>query len=318
MTWQDVLKTNYTSPEVLSKDIKLPVHCSPFVLNLPRRLADKIEKGNVHCPLYKQFVPQEHEALTSIDFKTDPVEDNSFAKTPKLLHKYEGRALLLTTSACAMHCRYCFRQNYDYNKEKGFEEELDLIRNDPTIFEVILSGGDPLSLPDKRLDALLTDIDAIEHIKFVRFHTRFPIGIPERITPDFLAILKRRVKPVFILHINHPRELDSDVQAALEKLPRPVYNQAVLLKGVNDNVETLKALSIRLTECGVNFYYLHQLDQVQGAMHFEVPIERGLSLIDTMRASMPGYMVPSFVAEIPNKTSKTPLWQYGSYSTQSP
>lgn len=308
MTWQEILKTNYRSPKKLSKDLNLPVTCSPFVLNLPKRLADKIERGNPNCPLYKQFVPTNDETFVSSDFKNDPVEDRAFAKTPKLLHKYQGRALLLTTGACAMHCRYCFRQNYAYQKDKGFEKELEIIRNDTSLFEVILSGGDPLSLPDRRLNELLEALDAISHIKFVRFHTRFLVGIPERITSEFLALLKRRVKPVFILHINHPKEIDHDVQKALEKLPGPVQNQAVLLKGVNDDLFTLQNLAIRLTECGLNFYYLHQLDQVQGAMHFKVPITQGIALIDQMRASMPGYMVPNFVQEIPNKPSKSPLY----------
>lgn len=308
MSWQDVLKANFTSPEILSKHIGLPVTQSPFLLNVPRRLVDKIEKGNLNDPIYKQFVVTSAESERHADFINDPVCDSDFATTTKLLRKYKGRALLLTTGACAMHCRYCFRQNYSYDKERGFKEELNLINNDTSLFEVILSGGDPLSLPDRHLDHLLTELDHIPHIKVVRFHTRFPIGIPERITKEFLTLFNnRRIKPVFIIHSNHPLEIDFDVKAALKKLPGPIYNQSVLLKGINDDYETLKALALCLTECNVHFYYLHQLDKVSGTMHFEVPIQTGLDLIAKMRATMPGYMVPKYVAEIAGKSSKTPI-----------
>lgn len=317
MTWQDVLKANYTSPEILSKHIGLPVTQSPFHLNVPKRLVDKIEKGNLEDPLYKQFVATSSEKEQSPDFIQDPVCDADFATTTKLLRKYKGRALLLTTGACAMHCRYCFRQNYAYDKQKGFAKEFEAIANDRSLFEVILSGGDPLSLPDRHIDHLLGELDKIPHIQFVRFHTRFPIGIPERITKEFLALFEnRRIKPVFIIHSNHARELDADVEIALKQLPGPVYNQAVLLRGVNDTYQALKELAIRLTECNVHFYYLHQLDKVSGTMHFEVAIQTGLDLIAKMRTTLPGYMVPKYVTEIAGKASKTPVYSFSNTPTE--
>lgn len=283
-----------------------------FILNLPLRLAEKIEKNTLEDPLLRQFVGLQEEALSSLGYQDDPVDDQSFRCSPKMLKKYEGRALLVTTAACAMHCRYCFRQNFSYEtQEPSFEKELAWIAQDTSLHEVILSGGDPLSLPDKRLAQLLQALSGISHVQKIRFHTRFPIGIPERITDSFLALLQAiRPQVWFVVHINHPRELDQQVVEALAKIRAlgiPLLNQSVLLKGVNNDVSTLYELMMQLIDHGIVPYYLHQLDRVQGAAHFEVEQSKGEALIEALRSRLPGYAVPTYVQEIPGKKSKTPL-----------
>ncbi|MBX9642077.1 MAG: KamA family radical SAM protein, partial [Mycobacteriaceae bacterium] len=229
----------------------------------------------------------------------------------KLLHKYEGRVLLLCSSACAMHCRYCFRRNFDYDVAKQFDKELEWISNEPSVHEVILSGGDPLSLTDEALSDLLERLGAMPHIRKIRFHTRFPIGIPERIDEPFLKMIATLPQQVyFIIHCNHPRELDSEIferLAALQQLGCIVLNQFVLLKGVNDTADTLHELCEVLSDHGILPYYLHQLDRVIGAAHFEVDESEGRRLISEVAKRLPGYAVPKYVREIAGEPYKTPL-----------
>ncbi len=312
--WRKKLRQNFTSREALADFLLLDreelIAPKGFSINVPLRLAEKIEKGNLEDPLLKQFIPLRSEELHVEGFEKDPVGDSSFRCSNKMLKKYDGRVLLVTTSACAMHCRYCFRQNFDYEvEEKAFAQELAFIQTDESIHEVILSGGDPLSLSDERLGELLDALCAIEHVKKIRFHTRFPIGIPERLDDAFLELLQRVKKQIwFVVHVNHPNELDDEVIASLSRvrsLGIPVLNQSVLLKGVNDNVETLYELFLRLVDHGVLPYYLHQLDRVEGAQQFEVSDQVGQSLIEQLTARLPGYAVPRFVREIPGKMSKT-------------
>ncbi|MCC5831654.1 MAG: KamA family radical SAM protein [Chlamydiales bacterium] len=275
------------------------------------RLARKIEKGNREDPILKQFAPHPEEALQNTLYSADPVGDQQSRCAPKSLKKYDRRILLLTTQACAMHCRYCFRQNFAYAKQKEFALELDQIKADNDLREVILSGGDPLSLSDRVLKELVKELSFIPHLKRLRFHTRFPIGIPERITQEFLKILSDcPLQTWFVIHCNHPRELDSDVLAALKSIQRlgiPVLNQAVLLRGVNDTIEILQELCERLADNGIQPYYLHQLDRVQGAARYEVTQEEGRRLIEELRKRLSGYAVPAYVQEIAGKPSKTPL-----------
>lgn len=298
---------------MLDEEQRRTLACRPrFALNLPIRLAAKIAKGTLEDPLLKQFLPTEHEEIKTPGFVLDAVGDNACKKTDKLLHKYQGRVLLVTTSACAMHCRYCFRQYFDYQVErKSFEDELKAISQDSSINEVILSGGDPLSLDNRVLQQLLNGLAAISHIKKIRFHSRFPIGIPERIDEQFIQILKDLpIQCWFVVHVNHANELDDDVLDALKKircLGVPVLNQAVLLSGVNDDVESQAQLCERLVDHGIIPYYLHQLDKIEGATHFEVPEEAGLALIEALRKRLPGYAVPSYVREIAGEASKTPV-----------
>lgn len=310
--WRQIQKENFTKLKELGKFLELDLsYSSSFPLNLPKRLAEKIEKGNIEDPILKEFLPIEEEEKAPPSFVDDPVCDTSFQKTHRLLQKYKGRALFITTSACAMHCRYCFRQNYPYDSNTDFAKELELIQNDPSLHEVILSGGDPLSLSDATLKRLIGELGTILHLKFLRFHTRFPMGIPERITEDFLQILKDcPLQVVFVVHVNHPRELDYDVIAALKKvgaLGIPLLCQAVLLSGVNDNVPTLKELFLSLASHGILPYYLHQFDKVKQAHHFEVPFTKGLDLMEALRKEVPGYALPKYVQEIPFEDSKVEL-----------
>lgn len=319
MAWRAVQRQNFTRIDDLlnflemSAELRAGVWQKPrFPLNLPLRLARKITKNTLNDPILRQFLPLQEEAIETLGFMIDPVADATFRKANKLLVKYKERALLTTTGACAMNCRFCFRQNFDYATDtKGFEEELSLIAEDPSLSEIILSGGDPLSLSNDVLKALINDLSAIPHVKLLRFHSRFPVGIPERIDTGFLDILKNtRLQPIFILHSNHHQELDDDIFTALNRLQTlniPILNQTVLLKGINDDVETLKALMLKLVCHGVMPYYLHQLDRVQGTAHFEVTQEKGESLVQSLRECLPGYAIPRYVCEIPGQLSKTPI-----------
>ncbi len=317
--WRQIQRKNFTNIEKLLEFLQLPPELSAkvlkknsFPLNLPLRLAEKIPKGTIDDPIFRQFVPLVEEEMTGSEgFSCDPLLENSFKKTPRLLHKYHGRVLLVTTGSCAMHCRYCFRRHFDYFPEPTFTEEYQLIADDPSVNEVILSGGDPLSLSDKTLRTLLENLSAIPHIKKIRFHTRFPIGIPERIDDEFIALLNScRLRIWFVIHCNHPNELDEDVSNALERIQKSgivILNQSVLLKGVNDTPETMAALCQLLVDKGIVPYYIHQLDKVEGAAHFEVPEREGLQLIEKLRRLLPGYAVPRYVREVGGDLHKTPL-----------
>jgi EF-P beta-lysylation protein EpmB len=317
--WKKILRTNFVDPAALADFLELNdsqrqsiVAAPRFVLSLPKRLAQKIQKGTLEDPILKQFLPTTEEQQVSVGFVADPVGDCTFRKEDKLLHKYEGRMLLVCTSACAMHCRYCFRQNFDYAvSSKIFEKELEIIRQETSVHEVLLSGGDPLSLDDRILEGLLKGLAQIPHIKRVRFHTRFPIGIPERITPQFLQMLESiPLQFWFVVHINHPHELDSDVLSALksvQKLGIPVLNQFVLLRGINDDIEVLAELCSTLADHGIVGYYMHQLDRVQGAAHFDVAESVGKQLVAALAKRLPGYAVPRYVKEIAGMPSKTPI-----------
>lgn len=297
----------------LSAEQRVKISKNPkFILNLPFRLACKIEKSTLDDPILKQFLPIDEENQQTEGYVIDPVGDQGCRRGSKLLHKYEGRVLLVTTSACAMHCRYCFRQNFDYDVvDKTFSKELEIIGSDRSIKEVILSGGDPLSLSDRVLGELLNRLNGFDHVKRIRFHTRFPIGVPERINDSFLQMIASLSKQVwFVIHCNHPNELDNDVFSYLRKLQLlgiPVLNQAVLLKGVNDHHGTLKLLCETLIDQGIFPYYLHQLDRVLGASRFEVPKDEGIALIDELIKCLPGYGIPKYVQEIAGEPSKTPI-----------
>lgn len=318
--WRQILRQNFTRWDKLADFLELTPDQRTFInehprfpLNLPLRLAQKIAKGTLEDPILRQFLPTKEEDQDEPSFQQDPVSDATFRREGKLLHKYEGRALLVCSGACAMNCRYCFRQNYDYkSSDKTFHRELAVINEDPSIHEIILSGGDPLSLGNDRLSDLVSALSAMPHIRRIRFHTRFPMGIPERIDDGFLQIISTTSKQVwFVIHANHPNEFDStifDRLKAIQKLGCPVLNQAVLLRGVNDLAIVLKELCELLVDHGVIPYYLHQLDRVQGAAHFEVLEENGKALITEIAKSLPGYAIPKYVREIPGESGKTPLY----------
>jgi EF-P beta-lysylation protein EpmB len=317
--WRQIQRNNFTDWKKLLSFLNFDSQAehnilpnSKFSLNLPMRLAEKIEKGRWDDPILRQFAPTPQELEVSPLFVLDPVADGSFRSKPKLLHKYHGRALLVCTSACAMHCRYCFRQHFDYDtKDKLFVEEIAAIANDPSISEILLSGGDPLSLSDGQLQYLIGELENIPHLTRIRFHTRFPIGIPERINDRFIRLLATCKKQViFVIHCNHPKEFDEDIFKHLKMIQRlgiPILTQSVLLRKVNDDVETLKKLFELLIDNGIIPYYLYQLDRVQGAAHFEVPEEEGKLLMNRLNTLLPGYAMPRYVSEIAHRLSKSPI-----------
>lgn len=325
-TWRQVQRESFSKISLLADFLELDlanrerlIEKPPFPFLLPKRIAAKIFKNNLDDPLAKQFLPTKEELAKTQGFVTDPTCDASFRKGSKLLHKYNGRLLLITTGACAMHCRYCFRQNFSYPETSSlFSEELAYIQKETSLHEVILSGGDPLSLSDSLLENLLQALALIPHIQIIRFHTRFPIGIPERISPALLSLLKTIKKQiVFVIHANHFREFDEDIFASLKAIASlgiPLLMQTVLLKGINDDLTTLKELFLGVSAKGILPYYLHQLDPVQGTAHFYVPKEKGLFLIEELRKNLPGYALPQYVQEIPFAPSKTPLYIHSPYA----
>jgi EF-P beta-lysylation protein EpmB len=286
-----------------------------FPLLAPRGYVARIRPGDPHDPLLLQVLPLGLEEDDVPGFAADPVGDGAARRAPGLLQKYEGRALLIATGVCAVHCRYCFRRHYPYGDEPrrldDWEPALSAIAADPTLHEVILSGGDPLTLADARLAALVGRVAAVSRVTRLRIHTRLPIVLPERVTPALIELLVHAgPAPIVVVHANHPQELTRDCPEALRQLVRSgvtVLNQAVLLRGVNDSIEALAGLSERLVDLGVMPYYLHQLDRVAGAAHFEVPEAIGLSLVEELRRRLPGYAVPRYVREVAGEASKRPV-----------
>ncbi|MCK5721769.1 MAG: EF-P beta-lysylation protein EpmB, partial [Gammaproteobacteria bacterium] len=285
-----------------------------FVLRAPLGYCQRIEKGNPNDPLLRQILPLDAELISDQQFKLDPVGDLAAMEVPGLLHKYHGRVLIITTAACAVHCRYCFRRHFPYQEnraEQNWQEAIDYIQSHSDIHEVILSGGDPLSLTESRLKNLTDQLLNIPHIKTLRLHTRQPIVLPERINNELLNWLDSLPwKIVIVLHCNHANEIDSSVASALKKLQQhqvTLLNQSVLLAGVNDNTETLINLSQKLFSHHVLPYYLHMLDKVQGAKHFYVKNEKANQILDEIRQLLPGYLVPKLVKEQAGEKSKTAL-----------
>lgn len=286
-----------------------------FPLLVPESFVNRMEHGDPADPLLRQVLPFGDEDRDVAGFVSDAVGDLQARRGPGLIQKYAGRVLLITTGACAVHCRYCFRRDYPYVDEPRRLEEwsapLAMIAEDTSIHEVILSGGDPLMLNDGRLETLCRQLDEIAHLERLRIHTRLPIVLPSRVTEALIRLLQSlRVQPVFVIHSNHANELTGDCAEAVKRLGRsgfPVLNQAVLLKGINDTVEAQEQLSRRLMQLGVIPYYLHQLDRVSGSSHFEVPESLGLDIHRRLRELLPGYGVPRYVQEIPGRKSKTEL-----------
>jgi EF-P beta-lysylation protein EpmB len=311
--WHRALAEAIRDPDELVDALRLPVHLREparraaqlFPLLVPRSYLERIRPGDPHDPLLLQVLPLGEEELSVPGFSADPVGDSAARRAPGLLHKYHGRALLVTTGACAVHCRYCFRRHYPYGDEPrrlaDWEAALETIVGDPSVHEVILSGGDPLMLTDARLEALCERLAGIPHVARLRLHTRLPIVLPERVTERFLSLLlEAGPTPVMVVHANHPRELVGSCADALRRIVRAgitTLNQAVLLKGVNDTVAAQAELCERLVDLGAIPYYLHQLDRVAGAAHFEVDEAIGRNLIDELRRRLPGYAVPRYVRE---------------------
>lgn len=288
---------------------------SDFPVLVPHSFLNRMQPGNPQDPLLLQVLPQSPEITAAPGFTADAVGDLHARRSPGLLHKYHGRVLLLAAGACAIHCRYCFRRQYPYAEEprrlEDWEPAMAEIEADNEIREVILSGGDPLVLNDSRLAQLCQRIARIPHIERIRFHTRLPIVLPSRVTPELLSLLSALPKQVLmVVHANHAAEIRDDCLAALRRLVRsgfPVLNQAVLLRNINDTAMAQEQLSLSLVNAGVLPYYLHQLDRVDGTQHFEVSETVGQQILKTLQARLPGYAVPRYVREIPGATGKTPL-----------
>ena len=309
MTWKTSLKKAAQTKHPLQNE-KADIL---FKTKIPPHFLANIDPNNPHDPLLKQVLPLSAETKTVTGYSHDPLAEAAANPIPGLLHKYHGRVLLIASTTCAIHCRYCFRRSFPYEQNnpgrKDWQKALNYIRQDTSIQEVILSGGDPLTLTDTSLQFLITQLNDIPHLTTLRFHTRIPNVMPERITPDLLKILDQiRLKRVMVIHANHPNEIDSTVKATLAKLKNTGFvllNQAVLLKDVNDNADTLIQLSKTLFDANVLPYYLHMLDKVNGTAHFEVDLKTAKKLMKEIRAKLPGYLVPQLVQEEPGEPNKT-------------
>ncbi len=323
--WKDLLAAAISDPGELLELLDLPLGIAggsaeverarrQLALRVPRGFVDRMRRGDPDDPLLRQVLPHAAETTVVDGFSSDPVGELSSAPGP-LLQKYRGRALLVVTGACAVHCRYCFRRHFPYAERSlsgsGWADALAVVAGDPSLTEIILSGGDPLAVPDDRLAALVDELSAISHLQRLRLHTRLPVVIPQRIDESMLSWLAgSRLQTVVVVHANHANEIDADVRTAaglLRGAGATVLNQSVLLAGVNDDVEALAALSEALLAAGILPYYLHLLDPVAGAAHFDVPQDRALELIRELRERLPGFLVPRLVREVAGAPSKVPV-----------
>jgi EF-P beta-lysylation protein EpmB len=323
LRWQELWRDAVTDPRELLDLLDLSHRADElvarsdtgFAMRVPRGFVARMKKGDANDPLLLQVLPRAAELGEVPGFTRDAVGDLAARAARGVLHKYHGRALLIATGSCAVNCRYCFRRHFPYGEETAaanrWQEAIAELRADASIEEAILSGGDPLSLSTAKLAELTDALATIPHIRRLRIHTRLPVVLPERVDAEFLAWLARLpFGRVVVVHANHANELDTSVARAaadLRAAGAAVLNQSVLLRGVNDDAHALQALSLRLFECGVLPYYLHQLDRVEGVAHFEVDDDRARALMDALAAKLPGYLVPRLVREIPGAASKTPL-----------
>ncbi|QFY91170.1 EF-P beta-lysylation protein EpmB [Magnetovirga frankeli] len=320
--WQQALAEAITCPSELLHLLRLPQQLlrdrvwtdSAFPLRVPRGYAALMRPADPDDPLLRQVLPLQAEKLHRAGFVSDPVGDGPALRAQGLLQKYPGRALLITTGACAIHCRYCFRRHFPYQTQQGLADRwrssLEQLRQDATA-ELVLSGGDPLTLSNARLRDLLLALQGLPDLRRLRLHSRLPLVLPERIDSEFIELGGLMPgRPILVIHCNHPQELGEAARSALQRLQRAgwvLYNQSVLLRGVNDSAATLAELSERLFDLGVQPYYLHQLDPVQGAAHFALSDEQARRLQRQLLGRLPGYLVPRLVREIPGEMSKTPL-----------
>jgi EF-P beta-lysylation protein EpmB len=325
LNWQKILAQGFQSSKELLQFLELDESLSntqiekQFPTRVPLGFANRMQKGNVSDPLLLQVLATQNELSTLEGYTLDPLEELVSIAEPGLIHKYHGRVLLTLTGACAVHCRYCFRRHFPYTDNnpgrQGWKKVLNYVKAHTDIHEVILSGGDPLLVADSVLQEVIQEIEAIAHVKTVRIHTRIPIVLPERITEPLLRVLSEsRLKKVVVFHCNHPQEIDATVVAAAYALKDAgchLLNQSVLLANINDNAETLAALSHALFEMGTLPYYLHLLDKVQGAAHFDSMKSQALLIYQQLQSLLPGYLVPRLVREEPQKTNKTLVYAEG-------
>lgn len=323
--WQSQLSDLITDPLELLEILELSkaqllsgaiLASGQFKLRVPRAFVRKMEVGNPLDPLLLQVLPHHLEMEEHEGFVTDPLDEEQANQIPGVLHKYKSRFLLTLTGACAVHCRYCFRRHFPYQENLPKNEDWLNIKGyleaHPEINEVILSGGDPLTLSNRKLATWIERLESLSQIKILRIHSRVPIVIPERIDEELVSLLKNsRLRVILVVHSNHPAELDNLTCAKLSYLAKQnilVLNQAVLLKGVNDSAQTLVNLSQRLFEAQILPYYLHVLDKVKGAHHFDLGAEKIDQIYKDVLASLPGYLVPKLVREVAGENNKTPLF----------
>lgn len=321
ISWQEDLANGFKNPQELLHYLGLDAALAyssdaahqTFNTRVPRGFAKKMRKGDIHDPLLMQVLPISDEMLDVPGYSEDPLwEAGDNNPIEGLLHKYPSRVLLTLTRGCAVHCRYCFRRHFDYQNntpgKSGLPAMLDYIRANPAIKEVILSGGDPLLLSDDSLKNIIEQMADINTLEILRIHTRMPIVLPSRVTSDLITILQEtRLQTICVVHCNHPNELDviiAERMRALSQSGTMILNQSVLLKGVNDDADVLCALSYKLLKTHILPYYLHILDKVAGAAHFDLDEKIACGLHNTMRKNLPGYLLPCLVREVPGELSK--------------
>ena len=321
--WQSQLSRAIRDPRELCQRLELDDSWLPgaeqghalFEVRVPEAFLVRMRPGDPHDPLLRQVLPLAAEDESVAGYVTDPLAESEHTPGPGLIHKYAGRVLLIASPTCAVNCRYCFRRHFPYGDNNPsraqWEDSLDTLRQDTSIHEAILSGGDPLAANDRQLAWLVERLAEIPHLKRLRIHTRLPVVIPDRIDTALLDWLGgTRLQKVVVLHINHAQEIDQAVVDACARLKAAgvtLLNQSVLLRGVNDSVEALAALSERLFEAEVLPYYLHVLDPVAGAAHFDIPDDEARELVAGLQEVLPGFLLPRLVREIPGEASKTPL-----------
>lgn len=319
-SWHQSLIDAFRKPQELAEYLEIElsdtgIEMEPdteFTMLVPRGFAHRMEKGNPRDPLLLQVLPSLEENDKKSGYGLDPVGDASSTIAPGVLHKYKGRVLLIATGACPIHCRYCFRRHFPYSDSVvssiNLEPAIEYLTASKDISEIILSGGDPLMLSNSKLKAIINQLEGIEHLQRLRIHSRMPIILPERIDQETAELLtSSRLQVVFVVHCNHANELNHAVRKAITTLAESgitVLNQSVLLRGINDCSETLHNLSEKLFSFGVLPYYLHMLDRVAGAMHFEVKTENALTIHKQLQSSLPGYLVPRLVYEKSGAASK--------------
>ena len=323
--WQSQLSDLITDPSELLHVLELSseqllsgaiMASEQFKLRVPRAFVRKMQVGNPLDPLLLQVLPHHLELEEHPEFVTDPLGEEAANQMPGVLHKYQSRFLLTLTGACAIHCRYCFRRHFPYQENLPKNEDWLKIKHhieqNPSINEVILSGGDPLTLSNRKLALWIERLSSLDQIKILRIHSRVPIVIPNRLDEEFISILKNsRLRIIVVIHSNHASELDDYTCSKLLQLSLhhiTVLNQVVLLKGVNDSAQSLTELSYRLFEARVMPYYLHVLDKVKGAQHFDLRSSQIDQIYNDVLASLPGYLVPKLVREIAGEKNKTPLF----------
>lgn len=322
-SWQEELKALIQCPQALLEQLNLDPGLLPdalkasahFQLRVTESYVARIKKGDPRDPLLLQVLPLGAELESPADFVHDPLEEAEFQPAPGIVHKYTSRVLLIAATQCAINCRYCFRRHFPYDDHKlgraDWQQALAYIKQHSEINEVILSGGDPLSLSDKQLAWLIGEIAGLPQIKRLRIHTRYPIILPSRITDSLIqALTATHLRVIMVIHCNHAQEIDNEVRDGLSQLLKAqltILNQTVLLRDINDKSEILASLSEALFDCGVHPYYLHLQDKVKGTAHFLVDDDRAKRVYRDLLTLLPGYLVPKLVRESPHEKSKTPI-----------